>query len=372
VAVNQPNKNRVQEPLNQLCQEVRRFISESSLGSERQQQQFEKLALQAFRFQFEHNFPYRRFCESRDKTPASLGSFRDIPAIPASAFKDLELTVLSEQDRVKTFHSSGTTTHKPGRHFHSKETLALYEQSLIKWFKSFVLPDFEFMPILILTPPPSDASHSSLVHMFETVRERFGSERSTFAGFVDRDGAWQIDFEKVQKALLHGMEIDQPLLVCGTAFSFVHLCDFLAEKKLQLPKSSRVFETGGYKGRSRSLPKEELHALITDRLSVSESFIISEYGMSELSSQAYDRRAGQSGSRTFRFPPWVRTEIVSPETGNPVETGQRGLIRIFDLANLASVMAIQTEDLAVKSPGGFDLLGRAALAEVRGCSLMHL
>src|ERR1019366_974271 len=148
---------------------------------------------------------------------------------------------------------------------------------------------------------------------------------------------------------------------------------------------SRVMETGGYKNRSRALPKTELHALITERLGVPRENIICEYGMSELSSQAYDNGARGFGreavgdtiprpapkpSRLFRFPPWARGQIISPETGGEVAEGETGLIRIFDLANVFSVAAIQTEDLGVRRGDGFELIGRARLAEPRGCSLM--
>ena len=131
-------------------------------------------------------------------------------------------------------------------------------------------------------------------------------------------------------------------------------------------------ETGGYKNRSRSMPKAELHALITERLGVPPENIICEYGMSELSSQAYDSgvRSQNSGVREFQFPPWARVQIISPETGREVADGETGLIRIFDLANVFSVAAIQTEDLGIRRGDGFELIGRAQLAEPRGCSLM--
>ena len=139
-------------------------------------------------------------------------------------------------------------------------------------------------------------------------------------------------------------------------------------------------ETGGYKGRSRSLPKPKLHALISKHLGVPESRIICEYGMSEISSQAYDHgipicepavdgQGMRCPEHVFQFPPWVRAQIVSPETGRLVNEGETGLILIFDLANVWSVLAIQTEDLGIRRGNGFELIGRAALAEPRGCSL---
>ncbi|HKI69529.1 MAG TPA: hypothetical protein VKA67_08070, partial [Verrucomicrobiae bacterium] len=165
----------------------------------------------------------------------------------------------------------------------------------------------------------------------------------------------------------------QPLVLLGTAFSFVHLLDFLTEQNLcfELPAGSRVMETGGYKGRSRVIPKTELHALITRQLGIPETHIICEYGMSELSSQAYDAKCGAHASeKSYHFPPWARAQIISPEKNNEVAEGETGLIRIFDLANVLFVMAIQTEDLGVRRGEGFELIGRADLAELRGCSLM--
>ena len=133
-------------------------------------------------------------------------------------------------------------------------------------------------------------------------------------------------------------------------------------------------ETGGYKNRSRTLPKTELHALIERFLGVPRENIICEYGMSELSSQAYDAEIYPPSSilhpRVFRFPPWARVQIISPESGCEVAEGEAGLIRIFDLANVFSVAAIQTEDLGDRRGDGFELIGRAQLAEPRGCSLM--
>jgi hypothetical protein len=201
-----------------------------------------------------------------------------------------------------------------------------------------------------------------------------GRASAAFLGHVASDGSWTLDFEAVLMTLNSSPVARHPALLLGTAFSFVHLLDYLVENNLrfQLPSGSRVMETGGYKNRSRSLPKAGLHRLITERLGVPPENILCEYGMSELSSQAYDTEARSSGFgvRSFGFPPWARAQIISPETGCEVAEGETGLIRIFDLANVFSVMAIQTEDLGIRRGDRFELIGRAALAEARGCSLM--
>jgi hypothetical protein len=135
-----------------------------------------------------------------------------------------------------------------------------------------------------------------------------------------------------------------------------------------LPDGSRVIETGGYKGRSRELSKDALHEGLSWSLGVPRQRIAREYGMCELSSQAYDTPSGPE--RSFHFPPWARVQVVSPETGEEVASGQVGILRVCDLANVASAVLVQTEDLARRTEHGFEWCGRAALAPRRGCSLM--
>ena len=379
---------------------------------------FNSLALELFALQFKHNAAYRKICEARGLAPGVVEHWTRIPVVPTAAFKELELTCLAPAERTAVFHSSGTTKQKPSRHFHNAESLAVYEASLWTWFEKRFLRSADSLsassekrgqavraPLVILTPSPMQAPHSSLVYMFETVRQKLGGasvpalssrrsrwggeggSRAEFPGSIAADGSWVLDFDAALKALRESCANGKPLIMLGTAFSFVHLLDFLAEQDLrfQLPAGSRVMETGGYKNRSRSLPKAELHQLITERLGVPPSHIICEYGMSELSSQAYDRVAGDGwrvtdkdrtprhstlDTRHFLFPPWVRVQIVSPETGREVAEGETGLICVFDLANVFSVMAIQTEDLGIRRAEHFELIGRATLAEPRGCSLM--
>jgi hypothetical protein len=424
---------------------------------------FNQLALELFALQFARNPVYRRVCEACRLLPEAVKHWRGIPTLPTPAFKEFDVTCLPPAERTHVFHSSGTTEQRPSRHFHCAESLAVYEASLWPWFARHVVPDFksqisvassrprssgrESAPfseklerthvrcysvqrgssdfkLIILTPPAVEAAHSSLVHMFETVRRKLLAPDTAFCGSVAHDGSceastvlqprnsainppslggrvgpsaprpgfvrtarwdrralppasWELDLPRMLARLREAVECGVPLVLLGTAFSFVHLLDFLAKQhlRIELPPGSRVMETGGYKGRSRSLPKAELHALITDRLAIPASHIVCEYGMSELSSQAYDAaldatRNTQHATRTFRFPPWARAQIISPETGHEVAEGETGLLRVFDLANVWSVLAIQTEDLGVRRGDGFELLGRAARAEPRGCSLM--
>src|SRR5579862_800795 len=414
VAENQPTtKNRVNKELSNFAARLLPLLRDTARQARPAQDgEFNQLALELFALQFKHNAAYQKICAARDRTPGTIEHWTQIPAVPVAAFKELELTCLAPSERTAVFHSSGTTEQKPSRHFHSAESLAVYETSLWSWFAQNVLPDLRFtiydlrsenqsaigsrQSAIFLTPPPSRAPHSSLVHMFEIARQKMGgasipASRTEFLGRIASDGSWTLDFDAVLAALEDDLKLktQNSKLILGTAFSFVHLLDYLAERNLrfQLPPGSRVMETGGYKNRSRSMPKVELHALITERLGVPAENIICEYGMSELSSQAYDvslggagclqpaeeRRGGDTAPylrRHFHFPPWARVRIISPENGREVADGETGLIRVYDLANVFSVMAVQTEDLGIRREDGFELIGRARMAELRGCSLM--
>ncbi len=342
---------------------------------------FNALALALFNHQFALNLPYRRYCESLGRHPGDVDHWAQIPAAPTTAFKDADLTTLRPAARTAVFHSSGTTEQRPSRHFHNAATLALYEASLWPMFQgamglpslpsSALGPDAGFTPV-ILMPTPAEAPHSSLVYMMETVRRRLGAPPSVFAGAAAAENGRALK-------LFVQSKIQNPkskILLLGTAIAFVHWLD--AIRSLPLPPGSRVMETGGYKGRTREVPHEELHAQISAKLGVPRPAIISEYGMCELSSQFYTRSTPATQRSTlhaprstiFTGPPWVRVRVIDPETGREAREGGQGLVCIFDLANRGSVLAVQTEDVGVRRGHGFELLGRAPQAEVRGCSLL--
>lgn len=363
--------------------QLRAFMTrtqEQAVPQAEQDAEFNRLALALFALQRDTVPIYGEFCRKRQL--AAITDWREIPALPASAFKDYDVTSLPPAERTHVFHSSGTTQHKPGRHFHNAHSLAIYEDSLLPWFRRhFLGPQSSHGPteshpavlsnpqLLILTPSPADAPHSSLAHMFGAVRPAFG--QAVFTGRVNGEGAWTLDLAQTLAVLNGAQSAGQPVAILGTALAFAHLLEHCRDTQtpFQLVAGSRALETGGYKGRARALPKRELRQLMTRWLGLRESHILGEYGMSELSSQAYDRVIPESESG-FLFPPWARARIISPETGRETADGETGLVRVVDLANVRSVLALQTEDLAVRCGGGFELAGRAAGTAARGCSLL--
>lgn len=328
---------------------------------------FNTLAQAVFRYQFENNAPYRRFCEGRGIFPANVVSWRDIPAAPAVAFKRFALTCLPEaicepREGGRVFHSSGTTGSETSRHYLDKEAVDIYRLSLRAGYRRFVLPDGAELPVLALMTPPEETPHSSLSFM---LGELIGDYSGEF--FADREGLCRLSVRLAS--------LTDPVVLFGTAFAFVHFFDS-SEDIFALPEGSRVVETGGFKGRSREVSKEELYGLFTSRLGVPATHCLSEYGMSEMASQFYDSTLMDHFRGVDRLPrkvapPTLRTRVLDPVTGREAVTGEPGLLAHFDLANLNSVLAIQTEDLGYTAPDseGFTLLGRAPGAVLRGCSL---
>lgn len=350
-------------------------------------QVFQELAVELFTLQRAHNPAYAAFCTSRGGLREPITDWRMIPAMPAVGFKELDLSSLPPSERVCVFHSSGTTEHRPSRHPHSRRSLDLYEASLLAWFRPHLANDASARPqdsqplILNLTPSAKEAPHSSLAHMLTCVSEHVAPQSHHFLGIADPQIGWSLDVDRFVRVIEAMHDAPRPVWLLGTAFNFVHLLDALEHRGIQyqLPTGSRVMETGGYKGRSRSLEKAELHAWISSRFGIPRDFIRCEYGMSELSSQAYDGSIpvspgphSSAAARIFRWPPWARCLLISPETGREVADGEIGLIRVIDLANAYSVMAVQTEDLGRRCQDGFELVGRAPNAEQRGCSLLSL
>lgn len=331
--------------------------------------EFDALARDVFAYQYACNAPYRRFCERRDAAPQTVAHWTEIPAVPVDAFKAIPLVCGNPADARVTFRTSGTTLGSGRRGEHHLPELALYDAALASGFATHLLPDGAGPRIVSLIPPPEAAPDSSLSHMAGEVMRRFAAPGS--GGFAGPDG---IDHAGLEAAL-HDAERDgEAVCLLGTSFAYVHWMDLLREqgKRFRLPASSRVMDTGGFKGRSREVSPRELRDGFAELLGVGTAWCVNEYGMTEMSSQFYDGVAGRAateGARTHRGPLWVRSRTVDPETLHLLPQGQPGALRHWDLANLYSVMAIQTADLGVCSDGGFHLRGRARGAEARGCSL---
>jgi hypothetical protein len=336
---------------------------------------FDALALRCFAFQFERNVPYAAFCRRRGLTPETVSHWSDIPAVPTAAFRTVELTAGQAGDAEMIFRTSGTTSGgvSDARGTHYILDLTLYHFSLIPTFAAHLLPDGAELPLLSLVPSDRELPDSSLAHMVAVVMQRLGAADS---GYFITTGHGIDDV--ALGAVLRKAEAEQrAVCLLGTSFSFVNWLDGLRTRKerFALPPGSRLMDTGGYKGRSRDVPAAELLDGYHELLGIPVHHCVNEYGMTELCSQYYDAslrnhvQARPAAPRRKVGPPWLRTRVVDPETLAPVAPGTPGLLQHVDLANLGSVIAVQTEDLGMEHDDGLELLGRAGTAPPRGCSI---
>lgn len=327
---------------------------------------FGELALRVFVHQVEASPTYAAFCAARGAVPRRVADWRDVPAVPASGFKHVELLAGPRVEAV--FTTSGTTRGSVTRGRHLVPRLSLYRASLLPPFRRWVLPEGRPMQLLSLIPSPAEAPESSLSYMIGTVSRELASETRWLA-----DGSGLVNPRDFSRSAAEAIDDGDPLLIVGTAFGLVHLLDRLREtgSRVHLPDGTRIMETGGFKGRSRELSRASLREAMEELLGVHPGFVVSEYGMTELLSQLYEPVLSEGVAAAGRYlpPPWVRVRAVDPMTLEDVGEGREGLLCFHDLANLGSASVVLTEDVGTVDPDGVRLRGRAAGAEPRGCSL---
>lgn len=326
---------------------------------------FDELALEAFAFQFERIEPYRRLCERRGVTPETVRDWRRVPPVPAAAFKT---SILAAAPAVEVFRSSGTTGERRSEHHHPFPDL--YRRVVDASFPRFCLPytgPGGKLPILSLIPSREHLPDSSLSFMADHILACWGSPESATA-FSARG----VEMAKARSWAGSRQRERRPALILATAFALAEWLKALERQDLhfRLPAGTAIFETGGFKGRTAELTREDLLARVQKWLGVPSEFVVREYGMTELTSQCYTRALLGGDPDLFVAPHWVRVQVLDPETLEEAPAGTPGLIAVFDLANLGSAVHLLTEDLGVAEGDGFRLLGRAAGAELRGCSLV--
>jgi hypothetical protein len=344
---------------------VREFIAAPDAA------RFPALALEVFRFQYEGNEPYRRFCDRRRRSPQNVVDWTEIPAVPVTAFKHAEL-VVSGLGTGTVFLTSGTTQGAEQRGRHHVPDPSIYRAAALAHFERCVLPDGIRPRFVVLAPSLAEQPQSSLCQMIEWLAEAFASGPAEY--FV-ADG--NVRGDALARRLRELEPAREPLLVLGVTYALIQFLDRCqaAGERLRLPYGSRIVDTGGTKGRSRPMSRNGLLRAFWDLFGVPGYMVANEYGMTEMCSQFYDDAivnhfAGRKSDRAKLAPPWVRTQIVSSDRFEPVTAGERGLLRHFDLANVGSVSALQTEDVGAAVGDGFEIAGRAVGAEARGCALL--
>ncbi len=309
---------------------------------------FEDLAFQIFKFQFEKNSVYRSFCDLLYKNPSDVTSIGDIPFLPIQFFKSHKV-LSSDKEIEKVFTSSGTTGIKTSSHYVTD--LSIYESSFNHGFKQFY-GDFSDYTILALLPSYLEREGSSLIYM---VDHWISDSKKSKSGF------YLNNLSELKEALIELDAKGEKVLLVGVSFA---LLDMVESHKFNL-KNTIIMETGGMKGRRKELIRDELHGLLKKGFGVKK--IHSEYGMTELLSQAYSK-----GDGLFECPKWMR--ILTRETEDNLtiqKQGKTGGINIIDLANINSCSFIATQDLGKLNPKNtFEIIGRFDNSDIRGCNLM--
>lgn len=339
---------------------------------------FDALARRVFLAQYAAVEPYRAWCNhelaARGVALQDIRRWIDIPALPIAAFKQLRIAAFAPELDVAAWHSSGTTGDDVSRH--ALPCLQPYDASLRAGVRAALLPDHAHEPLTCvqLAPGARDAPHSSLSHMLDVIRLDMCADGGAWvdaAGQLDAAGAWNA-LDQLSRA-------GAPVVIVTTSFALVELLAKTADHPaLALPRRSRIMDTGGYKGRTAEHPRAQLVELVGRRLGIPAEGCENEYGMSELSSQAWLGSVARWLGRALPVqvaderrwqPPWMRTRVVHPQTLEPVADGEAGALVHHDLANVWSCAAIRTEDAGVRRGDTYSLAGRLPGAEIRGCSL---
>jgi len=343
-------------------------------------ERFESLATDLVRFQAATVPGYARLCALHGADPRSLRDPADAPAVPTEAFKLSRVFAFDEREAAAVFRTSGTTTGARGAH--CLRDIGTYDAAAVAFGRAMLavrLPPA--VPVLVVGPSASDAPDSSLAHMCSLFVRVFGAAVADEDAYFVRAGAAAgrqasgrdapaLDLEALC-ARAAAIRSGGPVIVLGTSLALLHLVETVRRAELQLPRGSRVMQTGGFKGRAREVSAPELRRSVANCFSIDERAVIGEYGMTEISSQFWEATVadGQAQPGVYLEPPWARVVPVHPETLIPVASGDVGIARIEDLANVDSAWAVLTQDRVRRVGRGFELLGRTEGAPPRGCSI---
>jgi len=351
----------------ELKEKILGFINQGC-DLQNQDGRFQELAISIFNFQYEYNELYRKYIDELEINSEIITRWQEIPTVPTSAFKATKLACFPPEKAQLVFETSGTTSSIRGKAYLLDSKL--YDTSLLSAFEHYVIPDGK-MKMMIAAPHHSEKPHSSLMYMLGKVEEFLGTKESVHV--VEKE---QFLDERCISMLQNAERLGTTLCILGTSLGLMGMLNRLESRGLRfcLPPGSRIMDTGGEKGLKESFSREKLLERYSTLLGIPTEFCVNEYGMTEMGSQFYDGtlRGVLTGEQKITYhtgPPWVKTRVIDPETMREVETGQTGILCHYDLTNLDTVVAIQTEDMGIKKDDGFYLLGRSLNAETRGCSL---
>lgn len=326
------------------------MIDQASIFNISTEQQFEDVTFEVFKHQFKNNRVYRSFCDLLYTHPSDVSSIENIPFLPIQFFKSHKI-ISADKSAEAIFTSSGTTGSITSKHYVSD--IQLYSKSFSKGFEKFYGKIEDYI-ILALLPSYLEREGSSLVYMVDNLIK---------ASKHNESGFYLHNLSELKTTLTELDEQGKKILLIGVSFA---LLDLIELHQFNL-KNTVIMETGGMKGKRKELIREALHGLLKSGFGVNS--IHSEYGMTELLSQAYSK-----GNGLFNCPPWMRVLTRDPEDALTIHKAPKtGGLNIIDLANVNSCSFIATQDLGrVYADNSFEVIGRFDHSDIRGCNLMVL
>jgi hypothetical protein len=338
----------LKQPVKNIDLEKRVFVAQGN--------NFNELAVEVFHFQHQNNNIYRKYCDTLDITADKVHAIERIPFLPIQFFKSHQITSTHFEPEA-IFESSGTTTSINSKHF--VKDINLYKKSFTTGFEKFY-GKAKDKCILGLLPSYLERKNSSLVMMVDELIQQSDNNLSGF---------YLYDYDKLYSTILHNEILKQPTILIGVTYA---LLDFAQKYPMQL-RHTIIMETGGMKGRREEITRQQVHVELQKNLGI--SLVHSEYGMTELLSQAYSK-----GDGIFHCPPWMKVLIREEDdpfkiyvASNVKQKPITGAINIIDLANIYSCSFIATDDIGrLNNNESFEVLGRMDNSDMRGCSLMML
>lgn len=333
---------------------------------------FDELAPRIFAYQYANNEPYRAFCDAAGATPDSVADWRQIPAYPTDAFKNEIVASFPLEEAVLAQLTSGTTSpNQRGRIFRDEDGKSLVFSANRTMTGGYLFPDFsagQRCRLLLMTPGPDLAPSMGMAIGMEETRRTFGTPDSMF--LVGRTG---INIKALVESLETAQTTGVPVALVGSTSAFVYFFNACRKKRrrFDLPSGSRLCDGGGYRGRFGVVTRDDFYELANEVLGIPASHCVNTLGMAESATNYFDNTLRNALECVEKLrgklpPPWTRVRAMDPTSGEPCAPGQPGLLQFYDLANIPTVIGVQSDNLGVvEADGSFEIVGRARVVDGR-------
>lgn len=346
------------EQIEILDKDILNFI-EKGLNNQ-DEDEFNRLALNEFKLQYHTVEQYRIFCDKKGVSPGRINHWSKIPAVPSPAFKEFVLASFPIEKAEQVYYTSGTSSKKKGKIFRDPGAVILLKAANGLLSRAFLFPDQDRMKIMLMVPSPKVAPGMGMAIGLEALRTQFGTEESAF--LISHTG---LDLKKLVKSLQQAESTGEPLALIGATSGFIYFFKACQREgiRFELPPGSRLCDGGGYLGQFGECTREEYLEESKKILNIEPHYCLNVLGMGEISTNFFDATLhnyllGKTGQVYKVVPPWTRIMVVDPQTLQPLPKGKIGLLRHYDLANRAMILAVQTDNLGYETEDGFEIVGR--------------